>query len=58
MMQQVGYERDTHVEYVRTGERISEEITGKKSVWRSDNGAECSVEQVALEYYAKKGFKG
>ncbi|KAF1799975.1 VRR-NUC domain-containing protein [Mucor lusitanicus] len=40
------------------GERISEEIIGKKSVWRSDNGAECSVEQVALEYYQKKGFKG
>ncbi|KAL7334981.1 hypothetical protein PS15p_200529 [Mucor circinelloides] len=40
------------------GERISDEITGKKSVWRSDNGAECSVEQVAIEYYQKKGFKG
>ncbi|KAK4511600.1 uncharacterized protein ATC70_012816 [Mucor velutinosus] len=40
------------------GERISEEIIGKKSVWRSDNGAECSVEQVSLEYYQKKGFKG
>ncbi|KAI8643784.1 VRR-NUC domain-containing protein [Parasitella parasitica] len=40
------------------GERISDEIIGKKSTWRSDNGAECSVEQVALEYYQKKGFKG
>ncbi|CEP13314.1 hypothetical protein [Parasitella parasitica] len=40
------------------GERISEEIVGKKSIWRSDNGAECSVEQVALEYYQKKGLKG
>lgn len=40
------------------GERISDEIIGKKSIWRSDNGAECSVEQVAIEYYQKKGFKG
>ncbi|KAI9282751.1 hypothetical protein BY458DRAFT_428722 [Sporodiniella umbellata] len=40
------------------GERLSEEITGKKSVWRTNNGAECSVEQVALEYYSLKGFKG
>jgi Fanconi-associated nuclease 1 len=40
------------------GERISDDIPGKKSVWRSDNGAECSVEQVAIEYYQKQGFKG
>lgn len=40
------------------GERLSEEVLGKKSIWRTNNGAECSVEQVALEYYSTKGFKG
>ncbi|KAG2210228.1 hypothetical protein INT47_003213 [Mucor saturninus] len=40
------------------GERLSDEVIGKKSVWRSDNGAECSVEHVAIEYYQKQGFKG
>ncbi|KAI8357877.1 VRR-NUC domain-containing protein [Choanephora cucurbitarum] len=40
------------------GERISNEVTGKKSIWRSDNGSECSVEQLAIEYYEKKGYKG
>lgn len=40
------------------GERLSDEVVGKKSIWRSDNGAECSVEHVAIEYYQKQGFKG
>ncbi|KAG1207403.1 hypothetical protein G6F68_007571 [Rhizopus microsporus] len=41
------------------GERISnDDDVNKKSIWRTNNGAECSVEEVALEYYAKKGFKG
>lgn len=40
------------------GERLSDEATGKKTVWRSDDGSECSVEHVAIEYYKKKGFKG
>lgn len=40
------------------GERVSDSVTGYKSVWRSDDGAECSVEQVAIQYYSKKGYKG
>ncbi|KAI7901977.1 VRR-NUC domain-containing protein [Cokeromyces recurvatus] len=40
------------------GERISEQVTGKKSIWRSNDGSECSVEQIAIEYYQKKGYKG
>ncbi|KAI9487205.1 MAG: hypothetical protein EXX96DRAFT_605196 [Benjaminiella poitrasii] len=40
------------------GERISDQVTGKKSIWRSDDGSECTVEQVAIEYYKKKGYKG
>ncbi|KAI8996762.1 VRR-NUC domain-containing protein [Pilobolus umbonatus] len=40
------------------GERVSEDRIGMKSVWRSDNGAECSVEEVAIEYYNKQGYKG
>ncbi|KAI8082641.1 uncharacterized protein B0P05DRAFT_468140 [Gilbertella persicaria] len=39
-------------------ERISEEIIGKKSIWRGDDGSECSVEKVAIEYYQKQGYKG
>ncbi|CAO3697136.1 unnamed protein product [Rhizopus stolonifer] len=45
-------------EIIVYGERLSEETIGKKSIWRTNNGAECSVEQVALEYYSLKGFKG
>ncbi|KAG0769936.1 hypothetical protein G6F16_002647 [Rhizopus arrhizus] len=45
-------------EIIIYGERLSEEVLGKKSIWRTNNGAECSVEQVALEYYSTKGFKG
>ncbi|KAI8384136.1 hypothetical protein BD560DRAFT_431379 [Blakeslea trispora] len=40
------------------GERISEEVTGQKSIWRSDNGSACSVEQLAIEYYQKQGYQG
>ncbi|GAA5816836.1 hypothetical protein MFLAVUS_010370 [Mucor flavus] len=40
------------------GERISPEVTGKKSIWRANDGSECSVEYVAIEYYRKQGFKG
>lgn len=41
------------------GERLSDEdATGRKSVWRSDDGSECNVEQVAIQYYEKQGYKG
>ncbi|KAI9494936.1 VRR-NUC domain-containing protein [Zychaea mexicana] len=38
------------------GERISDAVTGFKSVWRADDGAECSVEALALDYYKKQGY--
>ncbi|KAI8984563.1 VRR-NUC domain-containing protein [Mycotypha africana] len=37
---------------------IYDELIGKKSIWRSDDGSQCSVEQIALDYYKKQGFKG
>jgi hypothetical protein len=40
------------------GERISDTITGKKSSWRGDDGAEISVEEVAIQYYSKQGYQG
>ncbi|RUS18970.1 hypothetical protein BC937DRAFT_88121 [Endogone sp. FLAS-F59071] len=40
------------------GERLSDLVTGQKSVWRDDDGAECSVERVALGFYEKMGYKG
>ncbi|KAI8883044.1 hypothetical protein K501DRAFT_219991 [Backusella circina FSU 941] len=40
------------------GERLYQQEIGKKSTWRSNTGAECTVEQVALEYYEKQGYKG
>ncbi|KAI8391174.1 VRR-NUC domain-containing protein [Radiomyces spectabilis] len=40
------------------GERLSDSVTGKKSVWRDDDGAECSVEQLALSFYKKQGYQG
>ncbi|RCH85821.1 hypothetical protein CU098_000182, partial [Rhizopus stolonifer] len=46
------------IELLFEGERISEEIIGKKSIWRGDDGSECSVEKVAIEYYQKQGYKG
>ncbi|KAI8092607.1 uncharacterized protein BX664DRAFT_327696 [Halteromyces radiatus] len=39
-------------------ERISDTITGKKSSWRGDDGAEISVETVAIQYYNKQGYQG
>ncbi|KAI8066909.1 hypothetical protein BC940DRAFT_239533 [Gongronella butleri] len=39
-------------------ERLTDPRIGSKSVWRSDNGAEISVEEVAIEYYQKQGYKG
>ncbi|KAI8340588.1 VRR-NUC domain-containing protein [Chlamydoabsidia padenii] len=39
-------------------ERISDTITGKKSSWRGDDGAEISVEHVAIQYYNKQGYQG
>ncbi|CAO3625770.1 unnamed protein product [Cunninghamella echinulata] len=40
------------------GERISDSITGKKSSWRGDDGAEVSVEEVSIQYYNKIGYQG
>lgn len=39
-------------------ERISDTITGKKSSWRGDDGAEISVEEVSIQYYNKQGYQG
>ncbi|KAI9248276.1 hypothetical protein BDA99DRAFT_232249 [Phascolomyces articulosus] len=38
------------------GERISESVSGFKSIWRADDGAECSVEALSLDYYKKQGY--
>ncbi|KAF7727731.1 hypothetical protein EC973_007190 [Apophysomyces ossiformis] len=43
---------------VHQSERISDAVVGKKSVWRATDGAECSVEELALEHYARKGYRG
>lgn len=40
------------------GERLSEKIIGQKSIWRSLDGAEITVEQLVLEWYERKGWKG
>lgn len=41
------------------GERLSDlEASGRKSIWRNDDGSECTVEQVGIEYYKKQGYKG
>lgn len=40
------------------GERISDITTGIKSIWRGNDGRECTVEEVAIEYYQKQGYRG
>ena len=39
------------------GERVSEAVVGRKAVWRADDGAECSVEELSLNYYKKQGYQ-
>ncbi|CAO3644389.1 unnamed protein product [Cunninghamella blakesleeana] len=39
------------------GEKLSDS-TGKKSIWRADDGATISVEEVAIQYYNKTGYQG
>jgi Fanconi-associated nuclease 1 len=43
---------------IMKGEKLSEGETGKKSSWRAMDGAEISVEALALECYNKEGWKG
>ncbi|KAG0179196.1 hypothetical protein DFQ29_002419 [Apophysomyces sp. BC1021] len=43
---------------VHQSERISNITAGRKSVWRGNDGAACSVEELALEYYNKQGYRG
>lgn len=43
---------------VMKGERLEEGETGKHSIWRSSDGAEISVEALALEQYNREGWKG
>jgi fanconi-associated nuclease 1 len=40
------------------GERLDEPAIGKKSIWRASDGAECGVEELALEQYEREGWKG
>ncbi|KAL1922346.1 uncharacterized protein VTP21DRAFT_9885 [Calcarisporiella thermophila] len=40
------------------GERVSDSITGQKSLWRAKDGDEVSVEELALGYYRSLGYKG
>ncbi|OLL22858.1 Fanconi-associated nuclease 1, partial [Neolecta irregularis DAH-3] len=40
------------------GVRISEKEIGRKSVWRGDDGAECSVEKLCLSIYESEGWRG
>ncbi|OZJ07000.1 hypothetical protein BZG36_00039 [Bifiguratus adelaidae] len=40
------------------GERLSDLTTGFKSLWRGDDGAECSVEECALGFYVRQGYRG
>ncbi|ORY75355.1 VRR-NUC domain-domain-containing protein [Leucosporidium creatinivorum] len=43
---------------IMEGERLDEPTIGKKSVWRASDGAECGVEELALEQYEREGWKG
>lgn len=43
---------------IMKGERLAEGETGKHSIWRSSDGAEISVEQLALEQYNREGWEG
>lgn len=40
------------------GERLSDPVTGYKSVFRNNDGGECSVEELSLGYYQKAGYTG
>lgn len=40
------------------GEKLSEGETGRKSVWRAQDGSEVSVEDLCLEQYKREGWKG
>ncbi|CAO3681164.1 unnamed protein product [Umbelopsis ramanniana] len=40
------------------GERLSDAVVGVKSVFRNNDGGECSVEELALGYYNKNVYKG
>jgi fanconi-associated nuclease 1 len=40
------------------GNRISDPVVGKKSVWRGLDGSEVGVEQLCLEWYEREGWKG
>lgn len=40
------------------GEKLSEGETGRKSVWRAQDGSEVSVEDLCLEQYRREGWKG
>ncbi|KAI8146544.1 VRR-NUC domain-containing protein [Fennellomyces sp. T-0311] len=41
------------------GERISDSVPGMKAIWRANDGSECSVEALALDYYKRRqGYNG
>ncbi|KAG2183177.1 hypothetical protein INT43_006172 [Umbelopsis isabellina] len=48
----------TATERVIYGERLSDPVTGYKSVFRNNDGGECSVEELSLGYYQKAGYTG
>ncbi|KAI9287445.1 VRR-NUC domain-containing protein [Umbelopsis sp. AD052] len=48
----------TATERIIYGERLSDAVVGVKSVFRNNDGGECSVEELALGYYNKNGYKG
>jgi hypothetical protein len=43
---------------ISIGERLSDPVTGYKSVFRNNDGGECSVEELSLGYYQKAGYTG
>lgn len=43
---------------VMKGEKLSEGETGRKSIWRAQDGSEVSVEDLCLEQYKREGWKG
>jgi Fanconi-associated nuclease 1 len=43
---------------VMEGTRLDDATIGLKSVWSASDGAELSVEELALEQYRKEGWNG